>query len=220
VAHMTKEELREDPVLEWIQHAIEWTQHNVRWVAVGAAAVIIVVIAAVMITRGQRKTELEAQELLTTGQAYFLQGNAAAAEVQLRQLVDGHGGSAAARSARIYLADALAAQGRFDEALSAYSEACGSVGGGTMEAAAQRGKAGTLESLQRLPEASQAYEEAARTKTSFQADDLVAAARCALASGDPQRAKSLLERARELNVASAASKISYYLAAAEAATQH
>ncbi len=219
MAHMTKEELREDPVLEWIQHAIEWAQRNARWVAVGAGAVIIVVIAAVIVTRGQRKAEIEAQQLLTTGQAYFLQGNVATAEVQLRQLIDGHGRSRAARSGRIYLADALSAQGRFEEALTAYTEAAGSAGDAHLEAAALRGKASALESLQRLPEASQAYEQAARTKTPFQADDLVAAARCALGVGDAQRAMALLETARALDVPNASAKIGLYLAQAEAATQ-
>jgi len=219
VAHMTKEELREDPVLEWIQQAVDWTQRNARWVAIAAAAVVIAVIVAVMVTRGQRKAEIEAQQLLTTGQAYFLQGDVATAEVQFRQLVDGHGGSRAARSARIYLGDVLAAQGRFEEALSVYDQAGGSVGGQDLEAAAQRGRATALESLQRLSEASLAYEAAARTKTAFQVDDLIAAARCALAGGDAQRAKTLLERARALDVPSASAKIELYLAQAEALSQ-
>ncbi len=217
MAHMTKEELREDPVLEWIQHAVEWTQHNMRWVAVGAAAIVIVVLAVVMIARGQKKAEVEAQQLLTQGQAYFLQGNAQTAEVQLRQLVDGHGGSDAAKTGRIYLGDALAAQGRHDEALAVYEDACGSVGGGALEAAAQRGKAASLESLQRMPEASQAYERAAAEKTPFQAEDFVAAGRCALRGGDAQRAKTLLERARDLDEPSVMSMVNFYLAQAEAA---
>ncbi len=217
MAHMTKEELREDPVLEWIQHAVDWTRRNVRWAALGVAAIVIVALAALMITRGQKKAELEAQQLLTSGQAYFLQGNAQSAETQLRQLVDGHGGSAAAKTGRIYLGDALAAQGRYDEALRVYDEACGSVGGGALGAAAQRGKASALESLQRWPEASQAYEQAGREKTPFQAEDLVAAGRCALRGGDAERAKGLLERARDMNEASVMAMVNFYMAEAEAA---
>lgn len=215
MTHMTKEELREDPVLEWIQHAVQWTQQNVRWVALGAAAVVVVIIAGVMISRGREKSEMEAQQLLTAGQAYFLQGNAAGAEAQLRQLISQHGGSDAAAGGRIYLGDVLAGQGRYDEALTVYREAAGAAG--LLGAAARRGQAAALESLQRLAEASQAYEEAAREKTSFQADDLVAAARCALQAGDAQRAKTLLDRARELNVASTQAMIGFYTAQAEAA---
>ncbi len=217
---MTKEELRDDPVMDWIQNAIDFVEHNSRWLGVGALAVVVIIVGIVMVGRSQQKAALEAEELLVQGQSQFLQSNYSGAEVQLRELVTTHGGSNAARVGRIYLGDALLAQGRIQEALGVYDDAAGVVGGGDLEAAAQRGRGAALESLGRLGEASQAYEAAAAMGTSLQLDDFLGAARCALRGGEPQRAKALLETAQDLDETQGQAKIELYLAEAEAALHH
>ncbi len=217
MSRMTKEELREDPVLEWIQGAIEWTQANSRWIAMGAALVVVVVIAGVMYTRAQRQAELESHELLSAGQSYYLQGNPAAAEAQLQQLIDEYSGSKAAKSGRIYLGDALLAQNRPQEALTVYEEAIGAANSPELRAAAQRGKAAALESMERFAEASAAYEAAASQATALQVDDLIGAARSALAAGQPDRAQAVLERTEDLDATGQQGTIAFYQAQAHAA---
>lgn len=220
MARMTKDELRQDPVMEWIQGTLEYTQKNARWIGIAVAAVVVVVIGAIMIQRSHESAEMKAEELLVAGQSLYLQGNYLAAENRLRELIDAHGGASAAGAGKIYLGDALVAQERFEEALQVYEEATGSVSKAKLQAAAYRGKATVLESLERFSEASQAYEQAAEVETAFQSDDLIGAARSALRASDPGRAKSLLERVQELKAPGSQAKASFYLAQAEAALSH
>ncbi len=153
MSRMTKEELREDPVLERIQMMLDYTGRNSRWIMLAAVGVVVVVVAVMMVGRAQRQAEFEASSLLTIGQSLFLQGNYPEAEAKLREVIDTHGGRSAADDARIYLGDATLAQGRNEEALQVYTDAVGSVGGGALEASARRGRAAALESLQRFAEA-------------------------------------------------------------------
>lgn len=218
MSRMTKEELRDDPVHDWIEGAMEYTQKNARTIALAVAAVVVVAVGAWMLMRSQAASGAEAGQMLADGQSLTLQGNHAAAELQLQDLLSKHGGSEAAHSGRIYLGDVYYAQGRFEEALAIYEEAIGGADGDLL-AAAQRGKACALESLARFGEASVAYEAAAAVETTFRSDDLISAGRSALEGGDPARAKLILKRAEELGQPQGQiqAKISRYLAAAEVA---
>jgi len=196
--HMTKEELREDPVLEQIQRGVAFAEHNARWLIIGAVIVVAAVAGGVALHRGQLRAQRDASQYLLEGQGAYLQGNYSAAETQLKEMLQTYGRSPSAPAAQITLGDALMAQQRPEEALQAYQSAEGRAGRDPLlAAAAQRGQAAALEDLGRLPEASQAYEKAAGIGTLGQVQDLIAAARTALQASDPARAKSLLERAKK-----------------------
>lgn len=218
MARMTKEELRDDPVLDWIEGAMEYTQKNSRTIGLVIAAVVVVGLGAWMIMRSQASGRIEASQMLAEGQSLTIQGNYAQAEIQLQDLLSKHGGSEAARSGRIYLGDVYYAQGRYEEALATYEEAIANTKGELLSAA-ERGKACALESLGRFGEASLAYEAAAAVETTFHVDDLINAGRTALEGGDPARATQILKRAEDLKLPQGQiqAKISRYLAAAEVA---
>lgn len=217
MSRMTKEELREDPILEWIQNTVTFFQRNLRWIMTGAIIVAAVVIGGVALTRSHQRAERDAAQLLSEAQRRYLQGAYPAAEVQLRQLIDAHGRTPSASPARVYLGDALLAQARTTEALEAYRDAVARAGGDALiTAAAQRGKATALENLSQPGEASQAYAEAAAFETAFTFDDLYHAGRTALAAGDAQRAQTLLGRARKHEGARRSAEVDFYLAQAEA----
>jgi tetratricopeptide (TPR) repeat protein len=219
VARMTKQELREDPVLERIQGGLDYMERNARWLTLGVVAVVIVIVATMMIQRGRQRAEVEASQQLTMAQGLYLQGQHARAAAELQELLSRHGGTSAADQARIYLGDALLAQGQAVEALAAFDDAAAGADDQQSRAAAERGRAAALETLGRLAEASQAYEHAAQAATHFQSDDLLGAGRCALQAGDPARAQTLLARAKELAGTAGEAKISFYLAQAEAALE-
>ncbi|MCK4303543.1 MAG: hypothetical protein KAY24_04830 [Candidatus Eisenbacteria sp.] len=220
MARMTKEELREDPILERVQQTLNFVQSNARWIALGVAAVIILIAGVIMINRSRVRAETDAAQLLSAGQQLYLQGNYAESESQLQQLLDMHGASRAAAQAWIYLADGLAAQERREEALAAYESAGGRGTTPIIRAAAARGRGTVLEDLEQFGEASKAYEEAAGVETIFQVDDLLGAARTALQAADPARAQVLLEQAQAIKATGRSvnrAKIQFYLSQAEAA---
>jgi len=220
VSRMSKEELREDPVLEWIQGAIETTQKNSRWILIGVVAVVVIIFGVVMIGNSRRAAHVESARQLLGGQSQYLQGNYAAAETQLQQLLTGGAGGDIAQRARIVLGDALSAQERPAEALDAYESA---LSGGTAElkAAAHRGKAASLESLARFAEAAAAFRAASEIETGFVNEDLLSLARCSLAAGDAAEAKTVLERLQKIDNPRSIkqAKVAFYLAQAEAALQ-
>ncbi len=218
MSRMSKEELREDPVLEWIQNAIETTQKNSRWILIGIVAVVVVIFGVIMIGNSRTAQREESTRLLLAGQSLYLQGNYAASETQLQQLLAGGPSGDITVRARVTLGDALSAQERPAEALEAY-EAALSGSDGDLKAASLRGKASALESLGRFAEAVTSFQAASEIPTAFANDDLLGSARCSLAAGDAAGAKTVLEQLQQiekphdLNQA----KVSFYLAQAEAA---
>ena len=219
MSRMTKEELREDPVLEWIQNFVQKVQDNTRWIVIGVAGLVVIVFGTIMIGNSRTEAAAEAKRQLVAGQAAFLQGNYAGAETQLQQLLASQSGGVTALRARLVLGDALLAQNRFAEALEIFEDATRNGGDDDLRAAALRGCAVAYESVGRYAEAKTSFEQAAAIPTVLTGDDLFGGARSAMAAGDPAAAKVLLESI-ETGTASAsvnASKVAFYLAQADAA---
>jgi len=219
VPHMTKEELREDPVLERIQKTISFAERHSRWLIGGAVLVVAVIVGLSLLHRAQVRGEREAARLLMDAQASFLQNNLPAAESQFQQIIDSYGGTSAGVAARIYMGDVLRALDRPEEALRMYEQAAGKADDPLLETGAARGRAAAYEDLGRFAEASEAYERAAASAPFLQADDLVAAGRTALRAGDAARAKTILEQARDKVQGDRRSELALLLAKAEAATR-
>ncbi len=217
---MTKEELREDPVLERIQKGITFTTRHARWFAAAAIVVVALIVAVIAVRRARVSNAREVAQYLAEAQSSYLTGNLPTAETQLRQLIDNYGGTEAARVARIYLGDALLSQDRAQDALTAYEDALRKAGGDALfTSAAQRGIGSALEDLGENAEASQAYERAAQSGSLSKVDDLICAGRTALKAGDPSRAKTLLKQAQSGELSGRRTEIAAYLAQAEAALQ-
>jgi predicted negative regulator of RcsB-dependent stress response len=219
-AHMTKDELREDPVLERIQSFMRFAEHNVRWFIAGAIVVVVVIVAVFALQRGQTRTAREAGQALTEGQASYLQGNYPMAESQLRQVIDQYGSTKAAGVAQIFLGHTLLDEARPEDALEAYTKATGKVGDDPeLKAAVSRGRGAALRDLGRFDEASRAYEEASGIGALQRVDDLIAAGRAALRAGDAARAKELLGRVKTDEAGDRSGQIGFLMAEAEAALQ-
>ncbi len=214
--HMTKQELREDPILERIQGFLRLAEKNTRWL-IGAAVVIVAIIVGVtMVQRGKVRGEREAATQLSEAQGAYLQGNLTAAESGFRQIVDSHGGTSSGRVARVYLADVLQAMGRSQDALKLYEDASGGKNP-VLEVAALRGQAAALEDLGRFADASKAYEHAAAKAPFLQTEDLISAGRAALKGGDAARAKGFFEQAQKKTQGDKQAEVALLLAEAEAA---
>lgn len=218
MSRMTKEELREDPVLERIQWFVDFTQNNARWIGLGAVIVVVVVVGVIMLDRSNKRSEAEAEQLLRAGQTFLYQNDHVRAESELRTLLESYGGTHSAIAGRIAMGDALQAQGRAEEALQYYDEASRKTREPLLQAAAHRGRAAALESLSRFADASAAYERAAEFDTAFRYDDILAAGRTALKAGDAARAQTLLTSIEENEDASRQVKTQadFYLAQAKA----
>lgn len=220
MARMTKDELREDPILERIQATIDFLQRNSRWFLAGAALIVVVIVGAMVLGRTQERNRQAAAQLLAEGQANYMMGNLPVATDRLQELLASYGGTPSANPARLYLGEALLAQEQPDEALALYEEARAQAGHEAhQQAAAERGRAAALEDLGRFAEASAAFEAAAGLAPFGAADDLVQAGRTALAAGEPSRARELLERARAEGADAQRTQLEFYLAQAEAAAQ-
>jgi tetratricopeptide (TPR) repeat protein len=220
VAHMTKGELRDDPVLEQIQRGVAFAEHNARWLIAGAVVVIAAVVGGVALHRASLRSASEANQFLVEAQAAYLQGNYSAAESQLKEMLQSYGRSSAAAGAQLTMGDVLLAQGRADEALKAYEAAAARGGKDPLVAAgAERGRGASLEDLSRFADASQAFEKAAGLGTLGQVADLISAGRTALLAGDAPRAKALLDRAKQADKTSEnLADINTWMARVDAAT--
>lgn len=197
-ARMTKDELREDPVLERIQGVIGFIERHGRWLLAGLVGIVVVIVAVVALQRSQARSAVEASQVLAEAQSAYLQGNYMMAESQLRTIIDEYGGTPAGPAARLYLGDALLALERPAEAIEVYERAAGKLEDRELKAAAHRGRGAALEDLKRHAEASQAYERAGELSSLHEQSDWLAAARTALDAGDAGRAEGFIERAEAL----------------------
>jgi predicted negative regulator of RcsB-dependent stress response len=191
---MTKEELREDPILERIQRLVGFSERHARWIVIAAIGIAVAIVAVIAVQKSQARSAREANQALSEGQASYLTGNLPMAETQLRELVDRYGRTSAAGQGHLYLGHTLRDQGRPGDALESYEKAAGKMGDDAeLQAAAQRGQGAALADLNRFEEASRAYEQAAQKGTLQRVEDTIAAGRYALRGGDAARAQQLLE---------------------------
>jgi len=213
---MTKEELREDPVLEQIQEILAFIERNSKWILIGIAVVAVLIVAGSSVRRARIRANAEASELLGKAQIVYVQGNLTAAETQLRELLRVYPSTRAAGTAWLYLGNVLLAQGRSEEAFEAYQKALERVGKDPVKVAgAHRGMGKALASLGRYADAALQFEQAAALATPLQVEDLIDAGRCSLEAGDKEKAQQLLKKASDLKGSEAYPELDLYLAAAE-----
>ncbi len=117
--HLSKKELREDPIFAALQKALAYARDNTIIVAAGLVAFVAVVALAVRI--GGSATDsgggfTEADRALSDARTEFALGRVDAGTAALEAVRDQHGSSRAAREATYVLGNAYYQQGRFDEA--------------------------------------------------------------------------------------------------------
>lgn len=215
-SRMSKEELREDPVLERIQQVVSFGERHARWVVVAAVVVAVAVVGIIAVQKSQARSAREAAQALSEAQASYLTGNYPMAETQLRELIDRYGGTESGGPARLFMGHTLRDQNRPGDALEAYRQAIGKLEEAELKAAAYRGQGAALVDLARYEEASRSYEQAAKLGTLQPVEDLIAAGRCALRGGDSARARQILEGIDRAKAGERAVQIDFWLAQAGA----
>jgi predicted negative regulator of RcsB-dependent stress response len=197
---MTKQELREDPILETLQRWYSWSRRHAGWLAAGLVIVVVVSAGAGLMLRGRSVAKAKAAVELAQARTLFLQGQTAAARTTLEQLLARYGGTPAGLEARLILAEIRLEDGQPEAAEALLRELIGRVReGDPLKIAARRTLAACLEQTGQFDEASRIYEELAGDKTTAAAlSDLLNAARVAREAGQLPRASELYARAQRL----------------------
>ncbi len=196
---MTKEELREDPVLSGLLKAKNFIQTKGTWIAIVLAVALIAVIAAQIMQRSQQRSEQQAAVLLLDGESQSMNGNAAEAFRKFKEAADRFGGTPSGRVAILRAADCQLELGGLDEAKRLYEQflSRGSKDG-LLRASALRGLAGVLDSQGQHEQAAAKFIEAAGIAESpLRPDDLVSAGNALMDAGKHDQAQDAFRQVIE-----------------------
>lgn len=187
---MTKEELREDPVLSGLMQAKNFVQQRATWIAIAIGALLVAVIAIQVLRGSQGKAEQQAAVLLIDGESQSMNGNPAEALRKFKEASDRYGRTPSGRIAVVRAADSQMEMGNLEDAKRLYEKflASGS-SDGLLRSSALRGLAGVLDSQGQHEEAAKRFLEAAGIDASpLRPDDLVSAGNAFVDAGKYDRA--------------------------------
>jgi tetratricopeptide (TPR) repeat protein len=197
---LTKQEIREDPLVTWAIKAETFALSYWKPIAIGVG-VVALGLAIGFLTRGARRTaEASAAEQLAQAQMQLWtegEGNAARAIEISDRLIEQSPGTKSGRIAYLIKGDALLQQNDAEGALAAYrTYLAKDTGDPILRRSAQRGVAVALDNSGKFPEAAIAYEglAAGDQKPAVAVPDLMSAARCHERAGDLAGAGTLYEK--------------------------
>lgn len=193
---MTKEELREDPVLSGLMRAKSFVEKRATWIGIGVAVVLVALIAFQIVRGSQAKAEQQAAVLLIDGESQSMNGNPAEAFRKFKDASDRFGRTPSGRVAVLRAADCQMELGNLDEAKRLYERfLSGGAGDGLLRSSALRGLAGVLDSQGQHEEAGKKFLEAAGIETSpLRADDLVSAGNAFMDASKFDRAQEAFQQ--------------------------
>ncbi|MFH1844242.1 MAG: tetratricopeptide repeat protein [bacterium] len=119
---LTRKELKQDSFVQWTSRAVDFIQDNYLRLAIGAVAVVVLIVAVSFFTRGQVQARESAAALLFQGQQLLGQGEYGAAEQRLQECRESYGGTMFGKQACLDLAQALMIQGQDARALDIITE--------------------------------------------------------------------------------------------------
>ncbi len=193
---LTKEELRDDPVVDAFVRAVTLVRQRATVIAVILGIIVVGIVAAQLVRQSGSKAEKEASFLLLDGEGQYLSGNTPEA---LRRFLDGaerFKGAPSGKIAGLRAADCQLELGQSGEARRLYEKFLdSSPKDGLLRASAIRGLAKALEASGQGDEAAKKYAEAAEVADSpLRADDLISAAQIHLQAGRLAEAKTLYQK--------------------------
>jgi tetratricopeptide (TPR) repeat protein len=196
---LTKEELREDPVVDALMRTVSVVRQRTTTIAIVVGIIVVGIVAAQLVRQSGAKAEKEASLLVLEGEGQYASGNTPEALRQFLTASDKFGGSPSGKIAGLRAADCQLEIGQTGEAQRLYQKFLDTnPRDGLLRASALRGIAKALESSGQGGEAAKKYLEAAEIAVSpMRADDLISAAQLHLQAGQLTEAKALYERALE-----------------------
>jgi TolA-binding protein len=180
-----KELLHRDELSDWIMNAGTWVKNHLETVVIGALVAAVAVFGIVFFINGQKQKDLEASKLLAEAHQIFQQsGNVPAAQqagaysqayAKFQAVVGAYEGTPQAQDAKLGMANAQFAQGKYAEAEREYAVLDSGDAQDTIGALAAYGKARALEAQGKAVDAQKAYQDAASRYPNGPAQGLVKA---------------------------------------------
>jgi outer membrane protein assembly factor BamD (BamD/ComL family) len=199
---ITKKSLKHDALVESAAKGTKFVEEHLNKILIGVALVVVVVLVAFMIMRGERAAELQASAALTGATQSLNAGLAAQASQQYQTVIDEYPGTASAGAATCYLGTILYQGGKYDDALQHFENYLTDYKQSpNLHRAALEGKAAVQEQQRAFPDAAATYlklaDEARDVPSSF-SRYVLAAVRCYRSADDWQ---SVLDAANRLTQA-------------------
>jgi tetratricopeptide (TPR) repeat protein len=127
---ITKKELKEDALISTYAKSVAWYEEHKRLLAIGAGAVAVVVLLAVVYTNNRRANNEKAiaelgkvYEFVDNGQYQTALDGVPERNIPgLKAIVENYGGTEGGEMARFYMANAVYQLGNFAEALEAFED--------------------------------------------------------------------------------------------------
>jgi len=197
---ITKHEIKQDKFVSWVFYMTEQIQNYKRVVLGTIGGIAVAVILVMLVLNHQRAQKAEVQELFGRASVEIRSGNASLAIIDLRKILDEHGGSDLAGLACYYLANAYYTQRDFNEAENLYRRFLDDYGDDQfLVIASHGGIAGCLEQKAEFAAASDEYCDAAQIdlESIMAGTFLFAAVRTACEAADSSRAMRAYELIQE-----------------------
>jgi len=113
---ITRQEIKKDPVLEWIAKAEIYLRENAKFLSYIALGVVVVAVVSVLLLRSKRTANLEAAGKLGIAEMALTRGDHENALIQLEDLIDTYKGTRSADMALLLLAQTQLDQGEYESA--------------------------------------------------------------------------------------------------------
>lgn len=196
---MTKEELREDPVLEGLAKLKEFIEEKGFYLLIVVLLAIAAVVGSQVYRRMGARAEQRAAVLVLGGEAQYQQGNLAEALTNFKQAYEKQKGATSGKIGLLRAADCEAEMGNAAGAKDLYEKFIASPPkDGLLKASGLRGLAGILDSSGQHEQAAKLYIEAAGIAESpLRPDDLISAGFAYADAGKWSEARDAFQRVIE-----------------------
>jgi predicted negative regulator of RcsB-dependent stress response len=196
---MTKEELREDPLLAALARLKVWIEGQGTVLTIVLAALVIAVVGYQIYRKAAARSEQAAAILLIDGESQYMNGSPADALSKFKEAYAQHKSAPSGRVGLLRAADMQLEMGDASDAETLYKQYLGTrPKDGLLRASALRGLAGSLDSAGQHEEAARTYVQASEIPESpLRADDLVSAGNAFLDAGKLQDAQSAFQKVIE-----------------------
>ncbi len=193
---LSKREMKEDAFVTFAFRAADFIEEHKSKMILGVVLVALAIAGGAFIVSSRRSGNEEAREQLLAGVIQQRYGSYSGAAAAFEDVLARHRGTASGKLANLYLGHVRYEMGDFEAALEAYREYLRREKSDRLTVGqAKRGIAACLENTGKYEEAAELYEEVARSydRGNVAAEDLMFAARCWRAAGQPDKAMKILQ---------------------------